>query len=157
MFRSILTLCFLIWALFLRAQDLPELNQQILTFVEANIGQQVQRGECWDLVAVPLKAYGAKWDLAYEYGRHYDPKNETVLKGDIIQFENVKLEYKEGNMTYTEVMDHHTAVVYEVINNETFKIAHQNNGFSGRKVGISELDLTTVKKGELLFYRPVKM
>lgn len=139
------------------AQDLLELNQQILTFVEENIGQQVQRGECWDLVAVPLKAYGAKWDLAYEYGRKYSPKKEQVIKGDIIQFENVKLQYTKGNTTYTEMMEHHTAVVYEVIDETTFKIAHQNNGFSGRKVGISELDLTTVKKGDLLFYRPIKM
>ena len=133
------------------------MNQQILTFVEENIGQQVRRGECWDLVAVPLNAYGAKWDKAYVYGRRYDPKKETVLPGDIIQFEGVQIRYTKGNTTYTESMLHHTAVVYEVQSTGVFDIAHQNNGFSGRKVGISPLDLATVRKGKLLFYRHVKM
>lgn len=139
------------------AQELPELNQQILNFAEENIGQQVRRGECWDLVAVPLNAYGAKWDGMYQYGRKYDPSKEEVLKGDIIQFDGVKIQYTKGNTTYTETMEQHTAVVYDALSPTVLKIAHQNNGFSGRKVGISQLDLATVKKGKLLFYRPVKM
>ncbi len=157
MIKYLLTVAIACLSLTIQAQELPELNQQILTFVEENIGQQVRRGECWDLVAIPLNAYGAKWDLAYEYGRKYDPKKETVIEGDIIQFEGVKIQYTEGNTTYTETMEHHTAVVYEVISPTTFKIAHQNNGFSGRKVGVSELNIDNVKKGKLLFYRPVKM
>ncbi|MEQ9301562.1 MAG: hypothetical protein RIF33_23490 [Cyclobacteriaceae bacterium] len=157
MIKYILSIILLGSSASIYGQEIPELNQQILTFVEVNIGQQVRRGECWDLVAIPLNAYGAKWDLSYEYGRNYNPKKEAVIKGDIIQFEGVKIQYTEGNTTYTETMEHHTAVVYDLISPTTFKIAHQNNGFSGRKVGISELDIETVKKGKLLFYRPVKM
>ena len=36
------------------AVKLPELNQKIIDYVNQNIGKKVGRGECWDLVQIPL-------------------------------------------------------------------------------------------------------
>jgi hypothetical protein len=97
----------------------------------------------------------AKWDGEYKYGKSIDPKKDEIFPGDIIQFKNVKVTYKVGNTIYKEKMAHHTAIVYKVLATGKYELAHQNTGFSGRKVGISTLDLSTVTKGKLYFYRPV--
>jgi hypothetical protein len=140
-------------------EELPPLNQKIVNYVKTTIGTKVNRGECWDLAAEALNQNDAIWDWKYEYGDLYNPKKTEVLPGDLIQFENVKLEYTRGNITYTETMGHHTAIVYRVIDQEKkiFELAHQNTDFSGRKVGLSEFDLGNVTKGEIMFYRPIPM
>lgn len=138
-----------------RAQDkLPPLNQQILDYVTSVIGTQVDRGECWDLANQALILIDAKWDRNYEYGKELNPKKDKILPGDIIQFKNVKIRYQSGNTIFTETMDHHTAIVYRVLGKDVFELAHQNTGFSGRKVGLSNLDLNTVQSGKMWFYRP---
>ena len=138
------------------AQDnkIPELNKKIIKYVKSVVGTQVDRGECWDLANQALTRNHAKWDGAYEYGKPINPKKDVVYPGDLIQFKNVKVTYKVGNTIYKEVMAHHTAVVYKVLGPGKYEIAHQNNGFSGKKVGISSLDLSNVTKGKLFFYRP---
>ncbi len=141
-----------------KAQEIiPPLNQKIVAFVTTTIGTKVDRGECWDLAHQALKQNEAIWDWAYEYGQLINPVKETVYPGDIIQFENVEVKYKKGNTTFTETMDHHTAIVYRVIDqdNKIFELAHQNTNFSGRKVGLSEFNLKQVTKGKTMFYRPV--
>ena len=147
--------------LFLFEGNMPTLNKKVVEFVDKVIGKQVDRGECWDLAAAALDHAGAYLDRSkrenlYIFGKELDPKTDEIFAGDIIQIENVKLEYTRGNAIYTETMSHHTAIVYEVIKKNFFKIAHQNTSFSGRKVGISEFDFTNVKKGKIIFYRPYK-
>lgn len=138
------------------SQDsIPELNKKVIDFVKTTIGKQVDRGECWDLANKALTLIKADWDLQYKYGNPVNHKKETVYPGDIIQFEGVKVKYKKGNTTYTESMDHHTAIVYRVISPGVFELAHQNTGFSGRKVGLSTLDISTIIKGKMSIYRPV--
>ncbi|MCK5281717.1 MAG: hypothetical protein KAK04_24365, partial [Cyclobacteriaceae bacterium] len=83
-----------------------------------------------------------------------NPKKDKIFPGDVIQIENVTLEYKKGNAIYTETMTHHTAIIYEVLGKSHYKIAHQNTSFSGRKVGVSELNMNYNKKGKITFYRP---
>jgi hypothetical protein len=136
--------------------DLPQLNRQVLEYVESVIGEQVGRGECWDLANQALLRIDAKWDGRYKYGREYDPKKKAVLPGDLIQFKDVKVRYREGNTIYVESMDHHTAIVYRVLDGGILELAHQNTTFSGRTVGISKLDLKTVVSGRMWFYRPVR-
>lgn len=136
--------------------DIPELNKQIVNYVESVIGQQVDRGECWDLAFQALTRNEAKWDGQYKYGKEFNVKREKVLPGDIIQFKDVKVQYREGNTIYTETMAHHTAIVYKVFDDGVLELAHQNTGFSGRTVGLSKLDLDTVKSGRMWFYRPVR-
>ena len=90
----------------------------------------------------------------YIFGHKLNPSNDEIFAGDILQIENVSMEYRKGNTIYTENMTHHTAIVYEVLDEGHYKIAHQNTSFSGRKVGVSELKLEHVKKGKIIFYRP---
>jgi hypothetical protein len=151
----------LIFAFFIVNPGIPDINNKIVRYVDSVIGMQVDRGECWDLAAAAIDYAGAYLDRSsqksiYVFGRKINPSQDEVFPGDIIQIENVKLEYTNGDMIYTENMAHHTAIIYEVLSEGHYKIAHQNTSFSGRKVGISELKMETVKKGKIIFYRPYR-
>jgi hypothetical protein len=135
----------------------PKLNKEIVKYVKSVKGKKVDRGECWDLANQALILIEADWDRAYVYGNKVDPEKDQIFSGDLIQFENVKVKYTEGNATYTEFMTHHTAIVYKVIEKGIYEIAHQNTEFSGRKVGISKLNLNHVVEGDIFFYRPTKL
>jgi hypothetical protein len=135
--------------------NLPPLNRKVVNYVETVIGQQVDRGECWDLAFQALDRIDARWDGKYMYGKELNIKREKLLPGDIIQFKNVKVQYQKGNTIYKESMAHHTAIIYKVLDDGVLELAHQNTGFSGRKVGLSKLDLETVTSGRMWFYRPV--
>lgn len=153
---AILLLMFISWN-----SSIPMLNSKIIEYVDSVMGKQVDRGECWDLAAGALDHAGAHLDRSnYKninvFGKVLNPKKDVIYPGDIIQIENAKLEYVKGNGIYTETMPHHTAIVYEVLKKNHFKIAHQNTSFSGRKVGLSEFNLDHVKKGKITFYRPYK-
>jgi hypothetical protein len=132
----------------------PELNQKVIKYVNSVIGQQVDRGECWDLANQALNQNNAKWNGEYVYGKPIDPEKDEVYPGDMIQFEKVKVKYINGNVITTETMGHHTAIVYKVYGKGKYQLAHQNTGFSGRKVGLSDLNLENVIKGKMKFYRP---
>lgn len=136
--------------------SIPELNEGIVAFVEKNMGKKVDRGECWDLAAFALRSVDAKWDGKLKYGKEVFPAKEEIYPGDIIQFEKVVIEYKEGNRLFRETMGPHTAIVYKVNGRGDYQIAHQNYGPWGRKVGVSNLKLANIKKGEIWIYRPVK-
>ena len=136
-------------------ENIPELNKRIIEYVQSVIGEQVDRGECWDLAYQALNRFNAEWDGKFQYGKLINPKREPVLPGDIIQFKNVKIMYQITNTTYTEFMKQHTAIVYKVKQKNVFTIAHQNTEFSGRKVGLSDLNLNHVVKGVVKIYRPI--
>ncbi len=136
--------------------QIPELNSEITEYVQSVIGTKVDRGECWDLAASALNMHNAKWDGQFVYGKRLNPQKDTVFPGDIIQFKNVKLRYQKGNQVFKESMKKHTAIVYEVLGAGVYRIAHQNTSVGGRKVVITSLDISTLKRGRLFFYRPVK-
>jgi hypothetical protein len=141
--------------------ELPELNAKIVTYLDSVMGQKVDRGECWDLAAGALAYSGAYFDRSSlktvtSYGRELNYKKEEVLPGDLIQFQNVELSWKDGNTTYKETMGQHTAVVYKVNGPLNYEIAHQNTGQWGKKVGVSNLNLNNLAKGKLWIYRPIK-
>ena len=141
---------------FQTTDSIPAMNKQIIDFVKAKIKKKVGTGECWDLAAEALQIVNAKWDMKYKFGKEIDYKKEPIYPGDIIQFENVILNYEKDGKKYTEKMSHHTAIIYEVINKTNYNIAHQNNGYSGKKVGVSPLDLATLTKGKFKIYRAEK-
>lgn len=150
---------FLLILLFSWNSNIPSLNQKVIDYVDSVIGKKVDRGECWDLAAAALDHAGAYLDRSsqksiYIFGKELNPKKDQIFPGDVIQIENLTLEYKKGNAIYTETMTHHTAIIYEVLGKDHFKIAHQNTSFSGKKVGISELNMNYNKKGKITFYRP---
>lgn len=157
LFSTILIISLYFQIHLVKAQSaLPVLNKQVVEYVNTVIGKQVDRGECWDLANQALKRINAEWDKKYAYGKPLNPKKDEIFPGDMIQFEGVKVEYQKENMIFKEEMKHHTAVVYKVIEPGVYQLAHQNTSFSGRKVGLSELRLDSVKKGKLKFYRPTK-
>ena len=130
----------------LAQNELPPVNQKILDFSTKSMGKKVDRGECWDLAKFALDYAGAKWEAPFDYGKIVDPKKDTILAGDIIQFEKVK---SSNGISFP----HHTAIVYKVISSGKYLIAHQN--FNNiRKVGTLELDLSFVTKGSIKFFRP---
>ena len=140
--------------------DIPDVNNKVISYVKTVIGSTVGRGECWDLADQALTSADAQFDKTsqstiYTFGKLYNPEKERVLPGDIIQFENVMVKYKDGNMIFTENYKHHTAIVYDVKQNGSLELAHQNTSFGGRKVALSEFNSNNVKKGKLLFYHPI--
>jgi hypothetical protein len=137
------------------AQQMPELNQKIVDYVKTQIGNKVNRGECWDLAYEALTQNNCEWDGKYNFGRKLNPKTDSIYAGDILQFNNVTLKYIKEGLLYKEAFKHHTAIIYSVKGKDYFEIAHQNNGFSGRKVGISELKLSNKISGTITFFRPV--
>lgn len=141
---------------FAQADSLPPLNRRVADFVRARQGEQVGRGECWDLAAAALNVAGAKWDGNYGFGREVHPLRAQVLPGDIVQFEKVELRWEEGLAVHTVRMPHHTAVVLEVRAPGIYLIAEQNTQETGRKVGSSELVLSRRKKGTIRFFRPLE-
>ncbi|PBQ30781.1 hypothetical protein CNR22_02985 [Sphingobacteriaceae bacterium] len=143
-------------SLILECDQVPQLNQQMLAFVKSQLNKKVGRGECWDLAAQGLNKIGANWDKSYVFGKEVDVKNECVYPGDVFQFDGVKIQYKKGNTTYWEEMDHHTAVVFKVNGKDSFVMAEQNTSTLGRKVGLSTLELKNILKGSYKVFRPVK-
>lgn len=140
---------------FIQSDKTPPLNAKIVKYVSTVIGKKVDRGECWDLAYQALTRYNAAWDGKYKYGRKINYHREKIYPGDIIQFSRVQIKYKKGNAQYVESYPHHTSIVYEMLGKHKFKMAHQNNGFSKRKVGVSEFDIANITKGKITIYRPV--
>jgi len=136
--------------------QIPELNKKMIEFVKSNLNKKVGRGECWDLAAQGLDEIGAAWDKNYGFGKEIDVKKDCVYPGDIIQFEGVKIEYHKKNTMYWEELDHHTAIVFKVIDKGNFLMAEQNTSTLGRKVGFSNLELKNILKGTYKVFRPVK-
>lgn len=132
---------------------IPTLNQNILTFINANLNKKIGRGECWDLAAQALNTHHAKWDGMYSYGTKVDYKSECVYPGDIIQFDRVVVEYKSDGEVIRGEMAQHTALIYEVQSTGKFVIAHQNYN-NNRKVILTPLNMESIKKGKAIIYRP---
>ena len=133
--------------------DVPDLNKKITSYVTANLRKKVGRGECWDFAAGALNTHNAKWNGQYTYGRPLDYKKECIYPGDIMQFENVRIETTSATGRFVEEMPHHTAIVYEVHATGYYTIAHQNYD-NTRKVILTALKMDNVKRGKVMMYRP---
>lgn len=133
---------------------IPTLNRRIVDYVQAHMGKKVDRGECWDLAAGALNESGATWDGFYGFGTVVDWRKDEILPGDIVQFENVGVEHREGNGIRRETFVKHTAIVVEVQGRGTYVLAHQNFE-NERRVTTYQLLITDVRGGKLRFYRPV--
>lgn len=120
-------------------------NEAIVAYAKKQMGKKVDRGECWDLVAFALDNVKAEWKAPYDFGKEIKSK---ILPGDIIRFDNVKFESKNGYMTFYE----HYAIVYEVIDDDHIVIAHQNHN-NKRVVQLLDITLSDKKKGKISFYR----
>lgn len=129
--------------------DAPALNGKIIEYVDKVIGKKVDRGECWDIVNEALNQSGAEWESPEDFGKKIRPGKDTIYPGDIIAFKNAS--WSVGDSKWHTGPQHY-AIVYEVIDDKTFKIAHQNIN-KKKKVIVTELSLVNIK-GKIQFYRP---
>jgi len=134
--------------------SVPPLNQEIIGLAKSQMKKKVGTGECWDLAEYVLDETNAEWDRYEVYGILIDHTNDCIFPGDIIQFEKVKLAWKEDGVSYQEAMEHHTAIVSEVKDATTLILIHQNTGMHGKKVGETVFHMDAIKKGKILVYRP---
>jgi signal peptidase I len=150
MFTRCLTYCFFLFVFSsAAAQDTSSVNRKIVSFCEKNVNKKVGNGECWDLAKESLNSAGAAWTPPYEFGKII-PVSSTVLPGDIIQFEKVKIVYPDKSW---KELPHHTAVVYKVLDRGKYIIAEQNSN-NKKFVVLNEIDLNYVKKGKFTIFRP---
>lgn len=138
---------------FTQCDEVDSLNLRIVELAISKLGKKVYRGECWDLAKYALEESNAKWDGAFVFGELLE-KSDCLMPGDIIQFKNIKIQYKIGKTTYTELMTQHTAIIYEVISSDEVVLIHQNTGHAGRKVATSKMKFSTIVKGTYKIYRP---
>jgi hypothetical protein len=127
------------------------INQQVVTWSAGKVGQQLGRGECWDLADGALKAAGANSstttgsDDDYVWGTAV--AMTQVIPGDILQFRDYSVTTKtttrvtfdddswsEDTQTDTDEREHHTAVVSRALSPFALEIFEQNAPPAGRKV-----------------------
>ena len=122
-------------------------NQEVLAFAEAHVGQKVGNGQCTDLVNAAYAAAGAESESKlgptgpnadYVWGTPVNTVTTAnlslagVLPGDVIQFRDVTLvhttTYPDGSWsTTTKTAEHHTAIV-ESVSGSTIVVLEQNVG-----------------------------
>ena len=140
--------------------NVPQLNKLVIEYVDSVIGEKVNSGECWDLASEALDHAGAYLDRSsqksiYIFGEKINPNKDKIIPGDIIQLENVTIEYRKADRIYTETMSHHTAIIYKVLKKDHYMIAHQNTSLYGKKVGISEFNMEYIKKGKITILQTI--
>lgn len=135
----------------------PENNKKVIEYVNSQIGKKVKTGKCFDLVDAALISVDQNWrdkhstETKIVYGKTIKSKN--VKPGDIIHYSNTVINYSDGSIGEARS---HVGVVIEVIGEGIFKTAEQNvncKSLKESKVVIKELDLSTVQKGKIEFYR----
>lgn len=136
--------------------EIPALNQQVLDVVRPTIGKKIDRGECWDLVKFALNQVHAKWDGYQQFGVEINRSKECIQPGDVLQFDQVELAGTDENgFEFTESFYHHYAIVYAVTDSQHIQLIHQNTGQYGKKVGVTSMNFSTLKKGTIRVFRPV--
>jgi hypothetical protein len=137
---------------------LPELNRKVLKFTEDQQGKTVGNGECWTLAAEALASAGARRPGVngvgpLDFGRKLEPR-ETILPGDVVQFEKAKFVHKTEKAESSAVLPHHTAVVAKV-DGKTVTLLHQN--FGGKRfVHSTVINLDERTEGTADFFRPLR-
>jgi len=138
-----------------QCDSVAQLNKEIVSWVSTQVNKKVGTGQCWDLAQQALNKSGAKWDGMYDFGSPL-AKSECVMPGDIIQFEKVKAKRMVNGSEFREEFPHHTAIVFSVNSSDEIKLIHQNTGYNGKKVAVSDFYFSSIKSGKYTIYRPEK-
>ena len=128
-----------------------EISSKVVTWAHGKLGQQVGRGECWDLIDRALRAAGARSstttgrDDDYVWGRLI--RLEEVSPGDILQFRNFVIttksdrviKFPDGRIRREMVetvarRPHHSAIVHHVDGGGEFRVYEQHVKPSGNLV-----------------------
>ncbi len=140
----------------IECDKLPELNQKIIAFVKTKLNKKVGRGECWDLAAEALDNVKAKWDHDFNFGKKVDYKKECIYPGDIIQFKDVEIIYKEADTYHRVTLSQHTAIIFKVKEKGNYIVAEQNTSNTRNKVGLNPIEIGKITKGSFKIFRPEK-
>lgn len=129
----------------------PTLNQKVLIWARGRMGQQVGRGECWDLADQALSKSGANSSTTTGADDDYVWGDEIgigdVIPGDVLQFRDYEVTTTvETTATFddgSEVTDtsekvaergHHTAIVDHIVDTDRLSILEQHVKPLGKKV-----------------------
>ena len=128
--------------------ELPPLNERVLNFATNNLGNQIGRGECWDLADQALRSAGAEPARGYTFGDRVPV--EDVIPGDILQFTSVRID--EPGYWLLMGTPNHTAVV-QAVGEERLFILQQN--FDGKRyVTTYDFNPNSMTSGTLEAFRP---
>lgn len=136
-----------------KCNEIPELNQKIISFVDAHLGKQIGDGQCWALASEALNEIKANWDHEYKFGKEINLQNEPILPGDIIQFQNVTIKYRTSAGLVLERYPQHTAIIYKQKEDGVYLIANQNVN-NNLTLQLTELHLNAIIKGSYKIFRP---
>jgi hypothetical protein len=144
---------------------LSSIGDQVVSYVQAHLGQRVGGGECAHLAVEALRASGAKfaWPTSattdYAWGTKlttiwgkasgavYGVPSARFQPGDVIQFTNAR--FRDGTWA-----SHHTAIVAAVDSNGHVTAIYQQNFNGNRAVTKNGLDLSQLASGYVKVYRP---
>ena len=71
---------------FTQKTDIPEVNQEIISYVKTVIGKKVGRGECWDLADAVLTVSDAVFDKSTKESATIERKTNLAGGGCLLQF-----------------------------------------------------------------------
>jgi hypothetical protein len=138
------------------AEAVVSINQKVVQFARAHLGQQVGNGECWTLADRALQAAGAQRPGRSGYPTYVFGKQislQALQPGDIIQFEGAYFKHHGPNGSWSSnEFPHHTAVVARV-RGTRIALLHQNVG-GKRTVQAGVIDLADFRRGTLRYFRP---
>jgi hypothetical protein len=158
------------------------INQKVVAFAEAHVGQEVGQGQCTDLAEAAYAAAGAESesklgptgsDANYVWGTLVNTVTTAnhslagVLPGDVIQFRDVTLVhttmYPNGSSyTTTQTAGHHTAIV-ESVSGSTISVLEQNAGSADTPDSVRHTvqhgtyNLNDLQSGTMWIYQPISL
>ncbi|PHR97447.1 MAG: hypothetical protein COA78_27655 [Blastopirellula sp.] len=126
-------------------------NASVANFMKFNRGKMIGEGICATAATEALKHAKCERFGLYDWGRRLGP-NEALLPGDIVQYEYAT--FRKGVKESTLV--HHTAIIHEIIDSDSFKVLHQNVGGADVKKTVTEatIDMSQHTGGSVVFFRP---
>jgi hypothetical protein len=164
--KTTIIILFVFLSSLLKAQDsLPYANHKVIEFINTHLGEKIGQGVCMELIfgnggiREYLQIAGVKNDSLYEI------PDSTIMPGDIMMLQNIMF-------SDSSTIDGHIAVVYDVMENNKLGVAEQNamilstdkmneivyEGhakmvFSNSRILLSEYDMSTIIRGEIIFLR----
>lgn len=140
-----------------KCDDIPPINVDIIDFINTKMNKKVGSGNSLEVVVKSLEAVHARRSGDNDFGREVNHEVYCVFPGDIIKFDSLQVEILEGEEPFLEeYYIKHAAIIYDVHENGTFTLAHQDFSPENKKLGLSKINLKSIRKGKFKIYRAQK-